>query len=413
MNNKFKRIDYNYEDKMVSNIENALNGEFIIEMLKRSWNREHDIHSISKLIGEVYTINIICKDGYGLEFYMREIESLYIKLYEKKISYEEFNIEKSKLISIVIAKKLGIDISKGATEEDKAMVKSYFLEEYVKKGYVSHSFPQAYSDSIKKDGLISYTKKRSNKPLEIQEIQDIFMSKGVVAPLGGYPYYEGEGIYFEHDFTKLYNHAVYSPEWFAWFTSSDHTKVFHNLVETTPYVLRNEECCRRNVYDLCENAGLNNEEKVKVINFYRKTYETYKSPRLCSALISKKRLGKDNIDKVVPSNMDLLSTINYVLKDGAKEYVEHQGNVYIGKISPEDFKITTIPSASKYIYTSSYLRESKEQLTNPLSNLAVLRNAEKNKHRMNAEMARKVEQARLLLESKQQYELSKSDELKI
>ncbi len=413
MNNKFKRIDYNYEDKMISNIENALNGEFIIEMLKRSWNREHDIHSISKLIGEVYTINIICKDGFGFEFYMREIESLYTKLYEKKISYEEFNIEKSKLISIVIAKKLGIDISKGVTKEDKDMVKSYFLEEYVKNGYVSHSFPQAYSDSIKRDGLISSTKERSSKPLEIQEIQDIFMSKGVVAPLGGYPYYEGEGIYFEHDFTKLYNHAVYSLEWFAWFTSSDHTKVFHNQVETTPYVLRNEECCRRNVCDLCENAGLNNEEQVKVINFYRKTYETYKSPRLCSALISKKRLGKDNIDKAVPSNMDLLNTINYVLKDGAKEYVEHQGNVYIGKISPEDFKITTIPSASKYIYTSSYLRESKEQLTNPLSNLAVLRNAEKNKHRMNAEMARKVEQARLLLESKQQYELSKSDKLKI
>lgn len=413
MNNKFKRIDYNYEDKMVSNIENALNGEFIIEMLKRSWNREHDIHSISKLIGEVYTINIICKDGYGLEFYMREIESLYIKLYEKKISYEEFNIEKSKLISIVIAKKLGIDISKGVTEEDKAMVKSYFLEEYVKKGYVSHSFPQAYSDSIKKDGLISYTKKRSNKPLEIQEIQDIFMSKGVVAPLGGYPYYEGEGIYFEHDFTKLYSHAVYSPEWFAWFTSSDHTKVFHNLVETTPYVLRNEECCRRNVYDLCKNTGLNNEEQTKVMDFYRKTYEMYKSPRLCSALISKKRLGKDNIDKAVPSNMDLLSTINYVLKDGAKEYVEHQSNVYVGRISPEDFKIITIPSASKYIYTNNYLRETQEHLTNPLSNLAVLRNAEKNKHRMNDIMARKVEQAKLLLESKQQYELSKSDELKI
>lgn len=162
MNNKFKRIDYNYEDKMISNIENALNGEFIIEMLKRSWDREHDIHSISKLIGEVYTINIICKDGYGFEFYMKEIESLYAKLYEKKISYEEFNIEKSKLISIVIAKKLGIDISKGVTKEDKDMVKSYFLEEYVKNGYVSHSFPQVYSDSIKKDGLISSTKERSS-----------------------------------------------------------------------------------------------------------------------------------------------------------------------------------------------------------------------------------------------------------
>ncbi|UKI57443.1 MAG: hypothetical protein L6V81_08970 [Clostridium sp.] len=43
----------------------------------------------------------------------------------------------------------------------------------------------------------------------------------------------------------------------------------------------------------------------------------------------------------------------------------------------------------KYIYTSNYLRESQEHLTNLLSNLAVLRNAEKNKHRMNDIMARK------------------------
>lgn len=55
-----------------------------------------------------------------------------------------------------------------------------------------------------------------------KEIQNIFMSKGIVSPMDGYPNYGSSGIYYEHDFTKVFQHVIDSPEWFNTFTSSDH-----------------------------------------------------------------------------------------------------------------------------------------------------------------------------------------------
>lgn len=331
---------------------------------------------------------------------MSQIESLYSQYKERQISPENFDLQKSKLISIVIANKIGIDVNKEITQEDMTRVKNYFLQEYVANGYVTHSFPEAYINSIMKDGLIGTTEERKDKPQEIQEIQDIFMSKGIVAPLGGYPYYEGSGIYYEHDFTKTFKHAVDSPEWFTWFTSSDHTTAYHSNIETSPYVLRNEEYCRRNVNDLCQNAELSVEETKSVVDFYIQTYDKFSSPKLNVALIPKKILGKDDISKVVPSDMDLFSTMTYVLRDGAKQYVEHQGNVYTGTISPEKFKVSVIPAASQYIKAEQYSRETKEHLTNPQSNLSILKNASDNKSRMTPSMIEKVELTKITLEQK-------------
>lgn len=391
---------FNQEDLMLLNLEKTLNSEFTIQMLKRNWEKEHNIHSLGKLIGEVYIHHIINKDGYGFEYYITQIEALYTQLKERKISPENFNLQKSKLISIVIANKIGIDVKKEITQEDITRVKNYFLQEYVVNGYVTHSFPEAYINSIMNDGLIGTTEERKDKPLEIQEIQYIFMSKGITAPLGGYPYYEGSGIYYEHDFTKVFQHAVDSPEWFTWFTSSDHTTTYHSDIETSPYILRNEEYCRRNVNDLCQNAELSLEETKKVIDFYTKTYDKFSSPKLNVALISKKMLGKNTISNVVPSDMDLFSTITYVLKDGARQYEEHKGNVYNGTISPENFKISVIPNASKYIKAEQYSRETREHLINPQSNLAILKNAEDNKSRMTPSMTEKIELTKAKLEQK-------------
>lgn len=386
------------EDLMILELEKAMNSEFMIQMLRRNWEKEHNIHSLGNLIGEVYIHHIINKDGYGFEYYMTQIESLYEQLKERKISPENFNMQKSKLISIVIATKIGIDINKEITQEDMTRVKNYFLQEYVTNGYVSHSFPEAYIKPITDNGLIGSTEQRQDKPHDIQEIQNIFMSKGIASPLGGYPYYEGSGIYYEHDFTKVFQHAVDSPEWFNWFTSSDHTTTYHSDIETQPYILRDEENCRRNVNDLCQNAELSSEETKNVLDFYTKTYDKFSSPKLNVALISKKLLRKNDISKAVPSDMDLFSTMTYVLKDGAKQYIEHQGNVYTGTISPENFRVSIIPNAYKYIKAEQYSRETKEHLANPQSNLAILKKAEENKSRMTSSMIEKVESTKAKLE---------------
>lgn len=388
------------EKIMLKNIEKNINSDLFIEMLKRNWNKFHNIGYISDLIGELYIHHMINKNGYGFEFYITQIETLYLQYKERKISPEHFEKEKAKLISLVIANKLEIDVNKEITQDDMLKIKNYFLNEYVVNGYVTHSFPEAYYESVMKNGLVSEINKRDDKPIEVQEIQEIFMNKGVVAPMGGYPYYGGSGIYYEHDFTKMFRHAVDSPEWFNWFTSSDHTTAYHDDIRKSPYVLRNEQSCRINVCDLCKNAGLNEKETDKVLKFYEEQYNKFSSPKLNVALISKNFLGKDNVSKVVPQNLDLLNTITYVLNDGAKQYTEHNGNVYIGVIPSDKLNVTVIPSANNYINNDNYSRESKENLTNIESNLAILKNAENNKNRLVSAMIPKVEQVKKELLSK-------------
>lgn len=396
------------EEMMLSNIEKNTNSEFFLEMLKKNWSKFQSIYAIGNLIGEAYMISIINKDGYGFEEYMKQIDNLYNQLYEKNISPEQFEYEKSKTISLIIANKLGIDVNKDITEFDMLKIKEYFLKEYVLDGYVAHSFPEAYYELITSNGLISDPNQKTDKPKDIMEIQDIFMKKGIVSPLGGYPYYNGTGIYYEHDFRKVFQHSIYSPEWFVWFTSSDHQKAFNDDISKSPYVLRNEDGCRKNVMDLCLNAQLNEEDTYKVIEFYKMNYAKYSSSKLNVALISKKTLGKDDIEKTVPRDMDLLSTITYVLNDKANQYSEHIGNVYNGIISPANFMVSVIPSASKYINASEYSRESRENLINAETNLNALMRVMALKDRLDVSMIPKIVQSKQVIE-RNLGELSKTD----
>lgn len=385
---------------MLDTIERNINSKFFIEMLRKNWENNHSLKSIGDLIGELYTHCIINKDGYGFENYMTQIESLYSEYSKRNISSEQLQLQKSKLISVVIASKLGIDVN-NVSENDKLRVKNYFLQEYVANGYVSHSFPEAYYESIMASGLVSSTDDRQDKPLDVQEIQNIFMSKGVVAPMGAYPFYGGSGIYYEHDFTKMFTHAVDSPEWFNWFTSADHTTTYHDSVEISPYILRSEVDCRRNVTDLCRNANLSEDETKRVMDFYQKNYSKFSSPKLNAALIPKIIVGKDSITSAVPSDMDLFSTITYVLNDCTRQYTEHDGNVYKGTIPSSEFRVSVIPSASEYIKAGQYQRETQEHLTSPENNLAILQNAENNSHRLVPSMVSKVEKAKqVVLEQK-------------
>ena len=400
IDNYLKLKEKEHEKIMLKNIEKNINSGFFIDMLKRNWNKTHNIYSLGNLIGELYTLHIINKDGYGFEYYMTKIETLYSQYGERKISPEQFELQKAKLISYVIATKFGININQEITQEDMLRVKNYFLQEYVSNGYVSHSFPEAYYESIMKNGLISSTDQRKDKPLEVQEIQDIFMNKGVVSPMGGYPFYGGSGIYYEHDFTKVFQHAIDSPEWFNWFTSSDHMTTYHSDVETFPYILRSEKDCRRNIDDLCKNARLSEEETKKVVDFYQKQYSKFSSPKLNVALISKKTLGKDDVLKAAPQNMDLFSTITYILKDGARQYTEHSDNVYIGTIPPDKLNVSVIPDASNYVNVNQYHRETQEHLISLENNLTVLQTAEENKSRLVPSMVPKVEKSKQEILSK-------------
>ncbi len=382
------------DKQMLFNIEHNVNSEYFLELLRNNYERYHNIHYLGQLVGEFFIHHVIHKDGYGFEFYIKEVENLYNKYREKNISPEQFHYEKSKLMAMVIANKLNIDITKEIDQESIERVRNYFLQEYVVDGYVTHSFPEAYLESIMKDGLIGSTEDRKEKPKDIMEIQSMFMRKGVVSPMGGYPYYGGSGIYFEYDFTKVFQHAIDAPEWFNWFTSSNHSTIYHKNVEPSPYILRSEEDCRVNVLDLCNNAGLSEEETQRVLVFYEQQYRVFSSPKLNVALIPKRVVGKDSIEKTNTQGLGVIETINCVLVDRAKQYTEHKGNVFEGTIEPNSFIVANIPEASRYMYANGYDRETREHLIDPQSNMAVIENAERNKHRLVPSMVPEIEIAK-------------------
>lgn len=371
------------EQLMLRNLEANMNSDFTRDLLKRNWDNSHSTGTLSNLIGEIYLHHILHKDGFEYENYMRRVTDLYFRQATKQMSKEDFDRERARIIAGGIALKLGFDIQNELTQNESNQIKQYFVNEYVTNGYVSHSFPEAYRESIMTNGLVAKTDGRGHNLDMTEKIQKMFMEKGVIAPLGGFPFYSGSGIYYEHDFTKVFFHAIHSPEWFKWFTSSDHLKSSADI-STTPYVLRDEEACRRNVMDLCSNAGLNTEESNMVMQFYQENYAKFESPVLNVGLISKKTVDKDTLE--IPDDLDLLDTITFVLNDNAHQYIEHKGNVAYETITPEQIKLTHIPDLITYMHAPEYSRETKEHLLDPEENLKRLEQIEDNLARMSPEM---------------------------
>ena len=395
-----KNSDVNSDEEIMFNdLQRALNSDFLIQMLKRNWKEVHSISLLGNLIGEVYNHLIINKDGYGFEMYMSRMEKLYVQLGKNEITQEQFDLKKAEIISYVIASRLWIDTSREFSDVETNKIKNYFLNEYVVNGYVSHSFPDVYKESIMNKGLVPSVSGRGESNFAFQEIQEIFMKKGIAAPLGGYPYYGGSGIYYEHDFTKVFQHAINSPEWFNWFTSSNHLKGFQSI-ECSPYILRDEQACRRNIIDLCINAQLSEDESKKVMMFYLENYKKFASSTLNVGLIPKRVVGKNDISKSVKPNLGLYETIISVMNDSENQYKEHVGNVCNDVILPQNIKLSHIPDASKFISVSGYVRESKDNLTNPYENLNILLRARDNSSKMNDRMYEMVEKTCEFLESR-------------
>lgn len=121
------------------------------------------------------------------------------------------------MIASTIANKLNIDIDGDIKAENLSKIRKYFLQEYVSCGYVIHAIPNAYYDSIVKNGLIVSLSDRTEKPKDVQQIQYLFMDKGIVSLMGSYLYYGDCVIYYEPNFTRVFQHAIDSLERFGWF----------------------------------------------------------------------------------------------------------------------------------------------------------------------------------------------------
>ena len=375
-------MTYNY-DVMIKNIEKNLLSNKLEKTIKKFWDKTNSLYVASIFIGEVFTYFFINKDYDDFNNYLDDMFTLYNETIDfKKYNYtqlkntyknisnvfdevildtEDFKIKRAKIICKSIAKRLGINKNiDELTKEEKIKIKDDFIFNYVTDGFVIHSFHSALLNSIKEKGLSSG--ERIWDDSEIMGLGNIFFEKGAYGALGGYNYYNGQGLYFEHNYRKLYSHAIYSPEWFNFFTSSNHLTGFPDI-DRAPFILKNYDACKQNVLDLCNNVGIKDNLQIdSIIKIFNKYFKMFESKNIMVALIPKRVVKKDTVNQEVLNNKNLLETIIYLIDDINNEYKEHFGNVWNGNIPSNKFYIVNLPILEKFITIDNFIRETKDEL---------------------------------------------------
>lgn len=347
-------------------IESILNNEKIREIIEQAGKGEvAPVIRVSNLIGEIYTYCFVHNDGNYLDInnLISYVEIMNYAYFECRGDEKFMQNIRAKELAKSIARRLNIDISSGtiSKEEDK-QIQDYFLKNYVKNGYVMHSFSGAAEASIREYGFSSSKRIWDND--EIMRVAHIFEDKGVMSPVGGYSHYSGGGMYVENNTREVYWHALSAPEWFKWFTSANHNKN-SSSIEDSPYYLRNYEGCKQNVVDLCVNAGLNEDEMEQVMSMFEKNWKVLGTERMCIALIPKSVIGKDNIEEATIPGQYVIETIKTVLSDERGQYKEHDGNVLKQTVTEKDMIIMGLPNSREIFGEHEFDRETKEELYDP------------------------------------------------
>lgn len=353
-------------ERIDENIDIVLNDPRMKQMLSEVGKGSvSPIKRTSQLIGEVYTFCFVHNDGSKIDTdevisYVETMKEAYMEYLGEKNKILETRIEE---IEKSIAKKFNIDISSSAvSDKDTKIMQDYFLKNYVQNGYVTHSFSGACEESIRKYGFSSTERIWDNE--EIMKIAHIFEDKDVISPVGGYSHYSGGGMYVEHNPSNIYWHGLAAPEWFKWFTSSNHN-IQSGKIEESPYYVRDYEACKQNVIDLCSNARLSGEETQEVMSMFENNWQNLGTERMCVALIPKSVIGKDNIEDAIIPGQSLHETIITVLNDGRNQYKEHLGNVLTQTITENDMIIMGLPNSREIFGECEFNRETRKKLYDP------------------------------------------------
>ncbi len=346
-------------------IERLLSSKAIQEQIKS--RNSKNIYFASTFIGETIRYCMI----HGSREDITETEVVEYLRSLKEILYfsnsiEDFNVragyfndERAKLIIESIAKNLDIDSANMSTE-DETRIREYFLNNYVKNGYVFHSFPSARAESVARDGFTCVEKLWDND--EVKKVAKIFEKHGVLTALGGYLFYKDGGMYVEHNPDNVLFHSLSSPEWFKFLTSASHNGTNFDI-STSPFYLKNYDACRHNVEDLCTHARLDDEEKEQVLHLFEDAWKVLGKRELTTAIIPKSKIGNDEI---VLEQGSLSEMITYVLQDRAHQYDEHVGNVINPEeITGEDVEIIQMPYMDELIECDTFHRETEEELYDP------------------------------------------------
>lgn len=369
---------HNYTEmlKVWEKIKESINSEFIKNKLIEARDSSKNFKIVWNIIWDCVLYDTLFKKDNDSNYFNSFIDDLYNLYCDENFNDEEKSIKKSEIIAKAIANHLNISL----TEKNSKKIKEYFLEEYNKNWYVYHSFPSAYFECISDSWLQAKNKNKSDNANynDMGKIQKIFTSHWVFAALWWAWIYGWEGIYYDHRQWNIYPHAIFGPERFSRFTSSDHYSI-SSWLNNQPFVFRDKEQCRKNVIDLCDNAWLDDNEKREVISFFEKNYERLSKSGTYFALIPKSKvwktdtqfpeyiwyipISKNDSKSIHTEYKELINTIRYTLWDWWEEYKEHEWNVYHDSINPTEMVTIKLPEIKEIIKEDiKFNSETKDQL---------------------------------------------------
>lgn len=358
-------------------IKQTINSEFIKNKLIEARELSKDFRVIWDIIWDCVLYSTLFNDKQD-NYFNIFINNLYNLYLNENFNDEIKSIKKAEIIAEAIANHLKISL----TEWNSKKIREYFLDKYNKHWYVYHSFPSAYFEGISKSWLQAKNENKNDNSSyeEMKKIQKIFMLHWIYSALWWAWIYGWWGIYYDHKQWNIYPHAIFGPERFSFFTSSDHHTI-SSWIENEPFAFRDREHCRKNVDDLCDNAWLNDSERKEVISFFEEKYNKLSKDWSYVALIPKSKVWKtktefpkyiwyipisENDSKHAHTQYkELINTIRYTLWDWWKDYQEHEWNVYYDSIKPSEMVIIELPNIKGIIKENiEFKSETKEQLTN-------------------------------------------------
>lgn len=163
-----------------------------------------------------------------------------------------------------IKRKIGLNLT---TEELRSTIGKILL-----KKHIYHSTNSSNLESIKKNGLNSYSRLTNQE--DLNEINSIFLKYGISHILG-WQKLNCEGKFSTTDCSDYsYYYGVNSPEWFSQFTGKSH---WFNLEfeEKSAYERRNYEVAKDNLVKIMNENNFLYEDQIKVLEFFDNNWKIY------------------------------------------------------------------------------------------------------------------------------------------
>ena len=363
--------------ELIDQLKQVMASDWMKRILKDTGYKSGMTSSVSQIVGEVYIYAFSVQSCDGIEEYINNLLESF-----KTASNPARDQIRADMLLESLAKKEGIPVEEISSNET---LRTMFLENYCKNGFVMHSFSEENLKNLTENGFQS-AEERKNAGSgidEIIEVAHIFENHGVLKACGTYPFYSGTGLYVEHDPRKVYEHSTLAPEWFFEFTGSNHNGLDSD-VSTHPLIMQDYEACKQNVEDLCANAELSDEEKTRVMALFENSWARYGVGQKHVAIIPREVVGKADYSGILEASRGMTNQelITSVIRDKFQIFQEHVGNTVTHAIRADEFATMPLPEA-KELFKAEFIREGKEQLRPSKEYLAHVRNyAEKSNFNM-------------------------------